>query len=103
MTNWNWYGMWFWDYLNLGKNDICAEAWEAFGIWKQAYIRENPHLSEVNDLDLAESHYIGAMDPVFNSWLFKAWRLFYLPSMTLRAIVWKLKIYLILRTSLKNQ
>ncbi|MCC3405188.1 MAG: hypothetical protein JGK17_06250 [Microcoleus sp. PH2017_10_PVI_O_A] len=95
MTNQNWYGMWFWDYLNHDRDIISSDAWEAFDIWKKAYTQEHPDLAGVSDLDLVENHYEDAMEPVFDSWLFKAWRLFYLPSMTLRAIVWRLKLYLI--------
>jgi hypothetical protein len=86
--------MWFWDYLNLDRDDICTEAWEAFDTWKKAYTHEHPDLAGVGDLDLVENHYKKAMEPVFDSWLFKAWYLFYLPSMTLRAIAWRLKLKL---------
>ncbi|MCC3604883.1 MAG: hypothetical protein JGK24_17080 [Microcoleus sp. PH2017_29_MFU_D_A] len=94
-TNWNWYGMWFWDYLNLDRDDFRTEAWEAFDIWKQAYTKDHPDLADLADLDLVES-YMNAMKPVFDSWLFKAWGLFYLPSKTFRAIVWRLKVHLVL-------
>lgn len=92
--------MWFWDYLNLERGNIGTEGWEAFDIWKQAFKTDNPELSELNDLDLIEDYYVSAMTAVFDSWLFKAWRLFYLPSMTLRALTWRLKLYLISHTSL---
>ncbi|MCC3513871.1 MAG: hypothetical protein JGK29_34325 [Microcoleus sp. PH2017_17_BER_D_A] len=51
-TNWNWYGMWFWDYLNLDRDDFRTEAWEAFDIWKQAYTKDHPDLADLADLDL---------------------------------------------------
>ncbi len=87
---WDWYGTWVWDYLNLDTDSLYTEAWESFHIWKKAYIQANPDLSELGDLDLIGEHYNEAMEPLFNSWLFKAWRLFYLPSQLFRSSTWKI-------------
>lgn len=87
----NWYGMWVWDFLNLKRSDIADEAWAAFDIWKKAYIQANPELSELNDLELIEDHYCEATSCLFDSWLFKAWLLFYLPSRLICTLTWEIR------------
>lgn len=89
---WDWYGFWVWDYLNLEKQSIELEAFEAFDIWKQAYLKANPDLEGLTDFELIdEGYYLQTMDPVFNSWLFKVWCLFYLPNRIVRSIIWKVR------------
>lgn len=87
-VNWDWYGTWVWDYLNLDRDDISTEAWESYDIWKRAYIEANPELSDLDDLELIQGHYSQATEPIFRSWIFKAWQLFYWPSMIIRQLVW---------------
>lgn len=84
---WDWYGTWVWDYLNYERDSLYAEAWGAYDIWKEAYLKAHPEFSEEDDLELIENHYDRWTEPLFKSWIFRAWIWFYRPSVIIRKIV----------------
>lgn len=88
---WDWYGMWVIDWLTYNRDDLPNEAWGAFDIWKEAYLKANPELSGESDLDLIENHYCGAMEPFFKSWVFAVWIFLHRPIEMIYSLIWTVK------------
>ena len=88
---WDWYGCWLVDWLTCDRNNFSASAWEAFDIWKEAYLKANPHLQDATDLELIEDHYCGAMEPVFRSWVFALYLALHWPLNTAISLIWTIK------------
>jgi hypothetical protein len=78
---WKWWGTWLIDYC-------CAQdAYEAYGIWEEAYLLAHPHLMDARDaltasdacdapgttLDLVMNHYHQSLQPFWDSWLYLVW------------------------------
>ena len=88
---WSWYGIWILDWLTCDREDFSSSAWQAFDIWKKAYLNARPEFSEATDLELIENHYCPAMEPVFNSWVFAVYLLLHWPLNTLHSLIWTIK------------
>jgi hypothetical protein len=86
---WDWYGSWVIDWLT--SDPLSGDHWEDFGIWAKAYREANPELSEVSNLELIESHYTEAMEPLFSSWVFFIWWLLKGPMYCVHWLVWQIK------------
>lgn len=91
MSNCDWYGYWVWDYLNHDRDDLATEAWESYDIWKQAYLKAHPEFCELDNLELIEYHYHRWTNPLWKSWIFKAWVWFYRPNVIIRHLVWRIR------------
>ena len=87
---WNWWGTWVIDWLTHDQGDFSLSAWGAFDIWKKAYLKANPDL-QATDLELIEDHYIGAIEPVFRSWMFAVYLALHWPLNAVHSFIWTIR------------
>ena len=88
---WDWWGTWVIDWLTCDRGDFSSDAWISFDIWKKAYLEACPEFAEATDLELIESHYCPAMEPIFNSWVFAFYLALQWPANIVRSTAWMVK------------
>ncbi|TAG93117.1 MAG: hypothetical protein EAZ18_13030 [Oscillatoriales cyanobacterium] len=107
---WDWYGFWIVDWLN------SDDAWDAYDIWRKAYLAANPEIEEAREnsymddqtdgpgteLDLIENHYNQSLIAVQESFVYKAFIFLRYPIRLISTLLWNLSS-LIRRGKLRHQ